>query len=264
MRAVLLLAASLAWAADPKASLIFHANFDKSTDAVKASGDPKLYSAPSYKDLSTAKPGLAGTDVSLAPGQGRKGGALYFAKKNTPAVFYKATGNLSNNANGTLSFWLNLTPETDLDPVYCDPIQLTGFAYNDSAIWVDFTKDEKPRHFRLGVFGKKAEWSGGVEGPAQTPIFEKRLVVEKQHPFQKGKWTHIAITYSGLGTPNGQASLYLNGKLIGNSPTIPESFNWDGATLRLGVNYTGYFDDLAVYSRPLNAEEIQQLSQGKF
>lgn len=261
MRALLFFAASLAIAADPKASLIFHANFDKSVDAVKAAGDPKLYSAASYKDLSAAKAGLDGTDVSLAPGKGRKGGALYFAKKNTPAVFYKAMGNLSNNATGTISFWLNLTPETDLAPDYCDPLQLTGFAYNDSAIWVDFTKDEKPRHFRLGVFGKKAEWSGGAEGPAQNALFMKRLIIEKNHPFQKGQWTHIAITYKGLGTPNGQASLYLNGKLIGDSPTIGESFNWDGATLRLGVNYTGYFDDLAVYSRMLTADEISALSR---
>jgi hypothetical protein len=264
MRAVLFAIASLAFAADPKESLVFHANFDKSTDAVKASGDAKLYSAPSYKELSAAKPGLAGTDVSLAPGKGRKGGALYFAKKNTTAVFYKAAGNLSDNASGTISFWLNLSPETGLAPDYCDPLQLTGFAYNDSAIWVDFTKDEKPRHFRLGVFGKKAEWSKGTEGPAQNELFTKRLVVEKQHPFQKGQWTHIAITYLGLGTANGQASLYLNGKLIGQSPTIPESFSWEGATLRLGVNYTGYFDDLAVYSRPLSELEIEGLSKGKF
>ncbi len=264
MRAALFLVASVAFAADPKASLIFHANFDKSTDAVKAAGDSKLYSAPSYKEFAAAKPGLEGTDVSLAPGKGRKGGALYFAKKNTPAVFYKATGNLANNTSGTISFWLNLSPETDLAPDYCDPLQLTGFAYNDSAIWVDFTKDEKPRHFRLGVFGKKAEWTKGTEGPAQNELFTKRLVVEKQHPFRQGQWTHIAIAYQGLGSPNGQATLYLNGKLIGQSPTIPESFSWEGATLRLGVNYTGYFDDLAVYSRPLNASEIAALSQGKF
>ena len=44
---------------------------------------------------------------------------------------------------------LKLDPETDLEPGFCDPLQITDKAYNDSAVWVDFPKDDIPRHFRL-------------------------------------------------------------------------------------------------------------------
>jgi len=263
-----LLCASLALADDPKQSLVFHANFDKSTDAVKAAGDPKIYSAASYKDQASAVAGLTGTDVVLAPGRGRTGSALYFPTKNTKAVFYKAKDNVPFNAknwSGTISFWLSLDPEIDLAPGYCDPIQVTDSSFDDSAIWVDFTKDDKPRHFRLGVFGEKSEWNPQNLNADKNEKFLNRLVVEKKYPFAKGQWTHVAIVHAGLGSGNGKASLYLNGKLIGEAKSIAESFLWDDtkSALRLGVNYTGYFDDLAIYSRPLTAAEVKSLSEGK-
>ena len=93
-----LVLASTAYAADWKKDVVFRATFDGSLDARIASGDPKLYSAPSYKEQASAQPGLEGTDVRHAKGEGRSGDALRFTRRNTKAVFFKAQGNLPFDA----------------------------------------------------------------------------------------------------------------------------------------------------------------------
>ena len=253
---------------DLRTELTFYANFDDGTDAVFAKGDRQLYSAPSYREQDAALPGLQGDDVILDKQGGRVGGALRFTKKNTKAIFYKAQGNVSFDAaawTGTVSFWLSLDPETELAPDYVDPIQVTDKNYNDSAVWVDFTKDDRPRLFRLGVFGNLKDWNPRNIGPDQNPAFLNRLVVVKQPPFARNKWTHIAITYAKLGG-NGSAALYVDGKLQGRTPVIREPFNWDlsRSAIRLGLNYTGLFDDLMVFRRVLTDDEVARLAEGKW
>jgi hypothetical protein len=253
------------YAADWRKDVVFRATFDGSLDARIAAGDSKIYSAPSYKEQASAKPGIDGTDVRHAKGEGRTGDALRFVKKNTRAVFYKAQGNLpfdAKNWSGTISYWLQLDPEQDLEPGFCDPIQVTDKAYNDSAIWTDFTKDDKPRHFRLGVFGALKAWNPANTAADKNPDFNNRLVVVSRTPFKRGRWTHIAITYSGLGSGSGEAKLYLDGKLQGTTPKIVEGFEWDmeKGAIRLGVNYVGLMDDVAIFRRPLDAREIAALT----
>jgi concanavalin A-like lectin/glucanase superfamily protein len=266
-RTLLLMAAAggLLGAASAPKGLTFHASFDGSTDAAFALGDKAIYFAPSYKEQASAKPGLGTSDVELARGQGRKGDALRFKKKNTSAIFYRGEKNVafdSANWSGTVSFWLSLDPETDLEPGFCDPIQVTDKAFNDSAIWVDFTKDDKPRHFRLGVFGELKTWNPQNVPPDKNPAFMDRLIVVKQPPFARGKWTHVAITFDGLGK-KGSAKLYLDGKLQGSREGITEPFQWDmsKSAIRLGVNYTGLMDDVMVFRRPLSAKEIASLEK---
>jgi hypothetical protein len=260
-----LAAAGLLGAASLPKGLTFHAPFDGSADAAVARGDKAIYFAPSYKEQASAKPGLGGSAVELAPGQGRKGGALRFTRKNTAAIFYRAEKNVAFNPagwSGTVSFWLNLDPDTDLEPGFCDPIQVTDKAYNDSAVWVDFTKDDKPRHFRLGVFGALKSWNPTDIPPDKNPAFMSRLITVQNPPFARGKWTHVAITFNGLGK-QGSARLYLDGKLQGTRDGIAEPFSWDmsKAAIRLGVNYTGLMDDVMVFSRPLSEKEIASLGK---
>lgn len=259
---------SPAYPADWRTDVVFRATFDGSLDARIAAGDSKIYSAPSYKEQAAAKPGIDGTDVRHAKGEGRSGDALRFVNKNTRAVFYKAQGNLpfdAKNWSGTISFWLQLDPEQDLEPGFCDPMQVTDKAYNDSAIWVDFTKDDKPRHFRLGVFGTLKAWNPGNTAADKNPDFNNRLVVVNHTPFRRGHWTHIAITYSGLGSGSGEAKLYLDGKLQGTTPKIAEVFEWDmeKGAIRLGVNYVGLMDDVSIFRRPLDAQEIAALTSDR-
>ncbi|MCU1274013.1 MAG: hypothetical protein JWO48_1444 [Bryobacterales bacterium] len=145
-------------------SLSFHASFDKALDADFARGERKIYNAPDYKQLSNAKPGLGDVDAAIEKGAGVAGSdALRFRSKNTRALFFRGDRHIALSG-GTLSFWLKLDPQKDLAPGYTDPIQLTDKEYNNSAIWVDFTKDDVPRHFRLGVFGSLKVWN-----PADTP-----------------------------------------------------------------------------------------------
>ena len=247
-----------------KATLGFLASFDRGFDADYAHGDPLIYSAPAYNKLGAAAPGVTNPDVVIAKGQGRYGDALQFRKKNTQALFYRASVNSGyrpRNWNGTISFWLSVSPDADLDG-YTDPIQLTDKTYNNAAIWVDFTRDDKPRHFRLGVFGDSAAWSKSGGSPNADPFFNQRTVVVTQPPFARGQWTHVAIAFSGIGTDSGgTAKLYLNGKPAGMATGIKEPFTWEPflATIRLGVNYTGLFDELSIYSRALTDAEIDAL-----
>jgi hypothetical protein len=123
-----------------RASLSFHASFDKALDADFARGDQKIYSAPDYKQQGSAKAGLGDVDAVIEKGIGVRGGAaLRFRSKNVRALFFRGDRHAAL-ASGTLSFWLRLDPQKDLAPGYTDPIQLTDKAYNDSAVWVDFTK----------------------------------------------------------------------------------------------------------------------------
>lgn len=240
-------------AADLDKDLVFHASFNKSMDAEKSPGDGRLHSAPDYK--SPGKPGLAGTAVVWEKS------ALRFTKKNTQAVFFPAQG--ISSQQGTISFYLQLSPDVDLEPGYVDPLQLTDKAYNDSALWVDFTKDDKPRSFRLGVFGVLKSWNPKDIAPDKNPDFNSRLVIVKNPPFARGRWTHVAVTYSKLGSGAGEAKLYLDGKLQGTSSTVKEPFSWEAgkASIRLGLNYTGLLDEIAIYSRPLTAAEIAGLQR---
>ena len=257
-------------AADLNKDVVFRATFAGSLDARIAKADKRLYSAADYKEQGSAKPGLAAAAgvVEHAKGEGRNGGdALRFLKQNTRAVFYQAKGNVPFNPkdwSGTISLWLKLDPDTDLAPGYCDPLQVTDKAYNDSAIWVDFTKDDKPRHFRLGVFGALKAWNAANTPPDTNPAFNNRLVVVNKPPFTKARWTNVAIAFSHLGSGAGEASLYVDGKLQGASPKIAEIFEWDldKAAIRLGVNYIGLMDDIAVFSRPLTASEVASIAAG--
>jgi hypothetical protein len=259
-----LLLAGAAFAQTP-AGLLFHASFDGSTDAAVASGDKRIYSAASYKEQAKATPALsAAPNAALAPGQGRNGsGALRFKAKNTNALFYKAHGNTAFRAGGwtgTISFYLKLDPEKDLEPGFCDPIQVTDKAYNDSAIWVDFTKDDKPRHFRLGVFGALKVWNPENLPADKFPAFNNRLVVMKKTPFAADRWTHIVIVHEGLGGGKGHATLYVDGTAVGAAEGIAEKFEWDEAlgAIRLGVNYVGLMDDVRVFSRALSPAELRR------
>ena len=247
-----------------KAALTFHASFDDGPNAAFALGDRRIYTAPSYKEQELATPGIGSPDIEIAEDAGRFGYGLRFKKKNTQAIFYRGEKNIpftENDWSGSVSYWLSLSPDEDLEPGFCDPVQITDSAYNDSAVWCDFTKDDKPRHFRLGVFGDLKAWNPENNPAGEDPRFLNRLVVVNPTPFERGKWTHVVATYSALGTPAGTAKLYLNGELQGTSENISEAFTWDmeKAAFRIGVGYVGLFDEAALFGKALTAEEVKAL-----
>lgn len=245
-------------------ALTFHASFDNGVDADFGLGDRQLYTAPSYDEQEEATPGIGNPAVEVVEGAGWVGHALRFNERNQHAIHYNAQDNVSYASDGwtgTVSFWLSVDPATDLAPGFCDPIQITDAAYNDAAIWVDFTA-ENPRQFRLGVFGDLDVWNPEGLGPNDNPTFNDRLVVVDTPPFAGDTWTHVAITHTGLSSADGgDATLYLDGEPVDTSSGIAEPFTWEPGlgAIRLGVNYVGLFDDLSVFNRALTDAEVRTL-----
>ena len=246
-----------------KESLSFYASFDGQPDADYARGDARMYTVKKYDQLPDGKKGLKSKFILLAEGEGVSGDALRFTQKNDNIVFFKAQENLPysrENWSGTVSFWMQLNPDEDLEPGYCDPIQITDEGYNDAALWVDFS-DKNPRAFRMGVYADLQAWNPeGTEG-ADNPAFVKRLVPSRSMPFGRDQWTHVVIRYENLNTAQGEAQLYLNGALQGTQENITEPFGWDieRATIRLGLSYVGLLDELAVFDKALAQEDIAKL-----
>ena len=246
-------------------ALTFYAPFDGTPDALKALGDPKIYSTENRPLIDSAVTGLSKTPaVQLISGKGLYGDALQFNKKTRNIPFFKSENNMyydSANWKGTISFWLQLDPSVDLEPGYCDPIQITDVSYNDASIWVDFT-NENPRDFRLGVIGDLDTWDPTGIGPNDNPEFDRRLVVVDDPPFSREGWTHVVITFEGLSSGNGTASLFVNGELQGTLTGLKDPFNWDleRSNIHLGLSYVGLMDELALFNRPLSAEEVKELN----
>jgi hypothetical protein len=265
-----LVAASAAQAPQPDAwrkSLTFHASFDGKVDAAFAAGDSKLYWAPSLKQRQDAKPGLpeAGT-VQMAAGAGRFGDALRFTTRKSPVVFFQGSKNMpyqAANWSGTVSFWLSTDPQGELEPGFCDPVQITPRAWNDAAFFVEFEKRPEGIPFRLGVYADLNVWNPQKRPFAEIPAAERPLVTVPQPPFGKGKWTHVLFTFErfNTGQPDGVARLYLDGEPQGSLGQRPQTFTWDvqSAYIGLGLNYIGMLDDLSIFSRALTGDEVRSL-----
>jgi hypothetical protein len=243
-------------------TLTFHASFDHGPDADFALGDPTLYS------VSTAgppTPGLGDPPVTIAANRGKFGSALELTLENTHVVLYRAEQNVAYSPEafrGTVSFWLSVDP-AEIPGQYCDPLQVTDKKYSDACIWVDFTKNDTPSDFRLGVFGDASAWDpDGKESGGER--FYWRLVKVTEPPFAKGRWTHVVITWDGLNdTQAGRARLYFDGQYQGATGRIAERFSWDvgNAYIRLGTGrYVGLFDDLAFFNRALTPAEVRALN----
>ena len=244
-----------------RTSLSFCATFDDGLDADLARGDGRLFAAPGYEQQSQAEPGVGGADVERAADVGRRGAALDFRTRNRRALFYQAKGNVPTNGGSlasTFAFWLKLDPDVDLEPGFCDPIQVTDKRYDNGAVWVDFTKDDNPRHFRLGVFGDAESWNPTGVMPSDNPVFRSRLVALEEHPFSREAWHQVTIT---VDTIEGFGRLYIDGEPMGTTSKIEESFTWDmeRAAIRIGLSYVGLFDELLVFDRPLTPAEVKTL-----
>ena len=274
LAASLLLAAACAVSAPAadgalRSALTFHAGFDGQADADFALGDRKLYSAPSMNQPRAGQPGLPASGfVTLAPKEGKFGDALRFHKKAREIVFFQGLKNINYRTqqwSGTVSFWLKLNPDEDLEPGFSDPVQITPRDWNDAAFFVEFGKDEKPRHFRLGAYADFKVWNPANREWNTIPFVEKPLAGVAQPPFSRERWTHVAFTFNNFNTgkKDGLAQLYLNGQLEGAIGEREQTFTWDPAQAKimLGLSYIGLFDDLAIFNRALTESEIEKLRQ---
>lgn len=249
-----------------KSSLVFHASFDSTLNADFSKGD-KTAMIKKGKDLIPCEPN---EDVKLSPTGGKFGGCIHFPKKGVTRPQFSGVNVLGYNDKGwnaTVSVWLRLTPDEDLEPGYCDPVQITGDDTKKGYIFLEFSKDENPRYFRYAVRPLFHIWNPTNVQWADIP-FEKRPMVQvSKPPFTRDTWTHVVFTLSEINNKSAKQSgaLYLNGRKQGSIDGWDLSFGWDPASvaLVLGASYVGHQDDLAVFDRALSDAEVTQLFELK-
>jgi len=252
--------------ANLRGALLLHASFDHGPDADFAVGDPKLYTAPTG-NRSQARVGLPDSNLVVrAQGGGRHGSALHFTQKMRPTVFFQGARNLgylTNSWSGAVSLWLRLNPDRDLEPGYCDPLQFVAQGWDEGNMFIEFSKDHTPRHFRYAILPVKATWNAANRGWEDIPDRDRPMVPAYQPPFSREHWTHVVFCFGNInsGKPDGWGRLYLNGQDQGAFTNWRLPFNWDESrsALTLGLNYVGWIDDVAVFNRPLTAQEVANL-----
>lgn len=253
-------------AADSKSlrdALTMHASFDDKFEADFSRGDKTMY-AQGGGASGAAKETDA---IKLAPNAGRFGGALHFTKKNPVRPFFKGPGVVdykSANWSGTVSIWLKLTPDEDLEPGYCDPVQIVGGDNKKGFMFLEWSKDETPRHFRYAIRPLFEIWNPNNIDWAKMTDAQRPMVKVERAPFSRTKWTHVVFSFDRLNAGKaGVGKLYLDGKLQGTISGWDLTFGWDAekVMLVLGSSYVGQMDELSVFNRALTGAEVTQLHQ---
>lgn len=243
-------------------ALTLHASFDKVLDADFSRGDQTCY-VKKGAELHRAE---ANDDAKLLPEAGRFGGALHFTKKSSFQPAFKDAGVLGyndKNWNSSVSVWLRLNPDLDLEPGYCDPIQIVGDDGKKGFIFLEFSKDETPRYFRYAIRPLFHIWNPDNVTWADIPFDKRPMVQIERPPFTRKAWTHVVFTLGNVNSKTGPQAgrLYLNGELQGSIENWDLTFGWDPSQvlLVLGASYVGHMDDLAVFNRVLSHEEVKLL-----
>lgn len=247
-----------------KKALTLHVSFDAGLNADFSKGDARAV-VRKGKDL---VPCVPNGDVKLVATGGKFGGCVHFPKKGATRPQYSGVNVLGYNDkdwSATVSVWLRLTPDEDLEPGYCDPVQITGDDSKKGYIFLEFSKDETPRFFRYAVRPLFHLWNPTNVQWADIP-FEKRPMVQvEKPPFTRDTWTHVVFTVEHVNSKDPAAkpagALYMNGELQGRIEGWDLTFAWDPASvaLVLGAAYVGHQDDLAVFDRALTDAEVEQL-----
>jgi hypothetical protein len=247
-----------------RSALTFHAPFESGLDAEFSLGGKAAY----VKKGKDTVPATVNDDVKIAQGEGKFGHALWFPKKGVTRPLYKGEQVLNYNDKSwstSVSVWLRLDPDKDLQPGYCDPVQIVGEDVKKGFIFLEWSKDETPRFFRYAMRPLHEIWN--PTGVSWEDISaNKRPMVQldrAQVPFSREVWTHIVFTveHANDKTRPPAGRLYMNGELKGSIENWDLTFGWDPAqvALVLGAAYVGYLDDLAVFNRPLTLAEVKQL-----
>lgn len=252
-------------AADPlpplRAALTHHVSFDLAFDADFSRGDRRAHFAGGPKGA----PAGPGEFLRVIPGAGRFGGALHVTRKNPVKLYYTNAGILDYlpaSWSGSVSLWLRLSPDEDLEPGYCDPVQIVGGDGRKGFIFLEWSKDETPRLFRYAIRPRFEIWNPKNQDWARMTDAERPMVQVARAPFSRTRWTHVVFTFDRLNAGKaGVGRLYLDGQLQGSIRDWDLTFGWEAAKvqLMLAASYVGHLDDLAVFNRSLSDAEVQQI-----
>lgn len=245
-----------------KKSLTHYAPFDQSYDAAYSLGDSKCY-LKSGKELIAA---TSNDEVTLEQGKGRFGGGLHFLKKGKTYPLFQAADVLGFNKqswNTTVSVWLKLDPDRDLEPGYCDPVQIVGDDSKKGFIFLEWSKDETPRFFRYAIRPLFPIWNPNNVQWADIPFDKRPMVQVEKAPFSREQWTHVVFTIDNVNNKSGQqrGELFINGEKKGAVESWDLTIDWNPASVQLvlGAAYVGYLDELSVFNRVLTPAEVKML-----
>ncbi len=263
------LLAFAAHAQDPAAlgrALTFHASFDKDFNADYSKGDRVAYVRQGKETV----PALPNEEGKIVEGAGRFGGALWFPKKGNFRPQFNGADVLNyndRNWSATVSVWLRLDPDKDLEPGYCDPVQIVGDDGKKGFIFLEWSKDETPRYFRYAIRPLFHIWNPDNVQWADIPFAKRPMVQVERAPFSREAWTHVLFSLENINDKSRKPSgrLHLNGQLKGTIENWDLTLGWDPARvlLVLGAAYVGHMDDLAVFNRALSDAEVKQLFELK-
>ena len=248
-------------------ALTLHASFDSGPNADFARGDKTLYTYTTAQQRAQGGVvGLPDDSIKITQGSGRFQNALLFTKKTNVRPYFKDGGNIGFNANDwnySVSVWLRITPDVDLEPGYCDPVQFVGNDSNKGFIFLEWDKDSKPRYFRYAIRPLLEIWDPAKVGWAALPFDKRPMVQVERAPFSHARWTHVVFTAEHINSKSAKPSgrLYIDGQLQGAIENWDLRIDWnpDAALLVLGAAYIGHLDDLAVFNRGLSADEVKAL-----
>jgi len=247
-----------------RSALTMHVSFDKDLNADFSKGDKVSY-VKKGKELVAA---TVNEEVKIAEGEGKFGAALWFPKKGVTRPQFKGAGVVDYNNQSwstTVAVWLRLDPDKDLEPGYCDPVQIVGDDSKKGFIFLEWSKDETPRFFRYAIRPLFEIWNPTNIQWADIPYDKRPMVqVERERaPFSREAWTHVVFTVENVNDKAAKPAgrLYMNSELKGSIENWDLTFAWDPAQvwMVLGAAYVGYMDDLAVFNRGLSPAEVLQL-----
>jgi hypothetical protein len=246
---------------DLRRGLTFHAGFDGRFEATLSADDP----ACRVRSGGKLSPATANADMKCAD-DGRFGGCLVFPRKGATRPEFAATKSLAygpTSWSATVSLWLRTDPDKDLEPGYCDPLQILGDDTKKGFVFLEWSKDHAPRHFRFAVRPLFHLWNPDAVGWEQIPDEKRPMVKLEQAPFSRTRWTHVVFVLDRLNDHAAppKARLHVDGREVGAIRGHDLTFGWDPAAVRLvlGASYVGAIDDLAAWNRALSAEEIAAL-----
>jgi hypothetical protein len=244
----------------------FYASFD--LDVRGDFGGGKLtpdtrFNSATDKGKYDIKTGIDPKVFRIAPGKGIHGAALEVTDvlPRNGRIFFPAKGKLAYKKGGwggAVSVWVKTDPNRLLKTKFCDPIQITQKGANNGGIWFDFN-DARPRDLRHGAFPAVPEGHKPIkEEDPKAPMVRVPKIDWKAED-----WHHVVLSWNNFdtGKDNAVSALYIDGKFIGEVKGRAVAMDWDvdRAGIYLAVNYVGLLDELALFKRPLTAEEVQLL-----
>jgi hypothetical protein len=256
---------------DPSAirkSATLYASFDETVAADHALGDKNM-STRFNREKEAGKfdfdKGVDAKVFTIAKDKGISGGALQPVDvlPRNGRIYFPAKENIAFKKGGwagSVSSWINTDPNKLLKTRFCDPVQVTEKGANNGGIWYDFN-DAKPRDMRMGMFPFVA---AGAKGAKEEDV-DAPMVRVKSVGFKEGEWHHVVLTWKNFdsGKKDALATLYIDGKAIGEVKDREIAMNWDidKAGIYVAISYIGLLDEFAIFDRALSADEVAALQK---